>query len=273
MAELILSKTSDSAQLKQYFTGILKMSQSGQEFPINLDDVWPLCYENRNKAVEWLRANFIQTVDYETIARKRKASNAAGYVMAKDYMLTVSCMEYFVARKVRAVFEVYRQVFHGVANGALPSYQISDPIKRAEAWIVEQKQRQELEAVNIEQKRQLEANRPKVAFADAITSSSSSCLIGELAKLIRQAVERQGRRINIGQNRFFQWLRDNGFLGRSAGYYNVANQTYIEKGLFELKHTVHDENGELVTKTTTKVTGRGQSYFINGFLDGRFVIR
>lgn len=121
-----------------------------------------------------------------------------------------------------------------------------------------------------QQQKQLEADKPKVAFADAITSSSTSCLVGELAKLIRQAVERTGCKIAIGQNRFFQWLRENGFLGKSANFYNIANQEYIEQGLFELKKTVRDENGVLVSKTTTKVTGKGQQYFINGFLSGKF---
>lgn len=139
----------------------------------------------------------------------------------------------------------------------------------AEALRLAAEQQEQIEL----QQRQLEAERPKVAFADAITSSSTSCLVGELAKLIRQAVERTGCKIAIWQNRFFGWLRENGFLGRSANYYNIANQEYIEQGLFELKKTVHDENGVLVTKTTTKVTGKGQSYFINGFLSGKFKLR
>lgn len=123
-----------------------------------------------------------------------------------------------------------------------------------------------------ESQKQLEEQAPKVAFAEAITSSSNSCLIGELAKLIKQACERKGIKINIGQNRFFQWLRDNNYLGKSRGYRNIANQEYIEQGLFELKKSTHDENGILVTTTTTKITGHGQSYFINGFLSGKFKI-
>lgn len=151
-----------------------------------------------------------------------------------------------------------------------PSYQIADPIERAKAWILEQQQLKQLQATSAQQQQQIEANRPKVVFADAITSSSSSCLIGELAKLIKQSFEKMGRKIEIGQNRFFKWLRDKGFLGKSGEYYNIACQHYVDQGLFQLKKTVHDENGVLVTKTTTKVTGKGQSYFINGFLSGRF---
>lgn len=148
----------------------------------------------------------------------------------------------------------------------------NDPVAAARAWADEKEKSLKLEAEKAEQQKQIEVNKPKVAFADAITSSSTSCLIGELAKLIKQAVERNGGKIAIGQNRFFQWLRNNGYLGKSNGYRNVANQEYIEQGLFELKKTVHDENGVLVSKTTTKVTGRGQMYFINGFLSGKFVI-
>lgn len=145
-------------------------------------------------------------------------------------------------------------------------YSLAVPKTFAEALRLAATQQEQIE----QQQRQLEADKPKVAFADAITSSSTSCLVGELAKLIRQAVERTGCKIAIGQNRFFGWLRDNGFLGKSANFYNIANQEYIEQGLFELKKTVHDENGVLVTKTTTKVTGKGQQYFINGFLSGKF---
>ena len=95
------------------------MSQADNEFPINLDDVWPLVYTNRNKAIEFLKKEFIENLDFQTVAQKGEASNIAGFVWKKVYHLSLSCMEFFIARKVRPVFEVYRQVFHGVANGAL----------------------------------------------------------------------------------------------------------------------------------------------------------
>ena len=101
---------------------------------------------------------------------------------------------------------------------------------------------------------------PKVLFADAVTGSKSTCLVGELAKLITQ------NGYNIGQNRLFKWLRENGYLGTKGEYYNIPNQQYMVMGLFDVKKTVHDENGVMVTKTTTKVTGKGQQYFLNKFL-------
>lgn len=106
----------------------------------------------------------------------------------------------------------------------------------------------------------IEADAPKVLFAEAVTGSKSTCLIGELAKLITQ------NGYKIGQNRLFEWMRENGYLGKRGEYYNIPNQQYMEMGLFDVKKTVHDENGVLVTKTTTKVTGKGQQYFINKFL-------
>ena len=106
----------------------------------------------------------------------------------------------------------------------------------------------------------IEADAPKVLFAEAVTGSKSTCLIGELAKLITQ------NGYKIGQNRLCEWMRENGYLGKRGEYYNIPNQQYMEMGLFDVKKTVHDENGVLVTKTTTKVTGKGQQYFINKFL-------
>lgn len=142
------------------------------------------------------------------------------------------------------------------------AYGGSVPHSFAEALRLAADQQELLES----QRKAIEAARPKVAFADAIVGSSSSCLIGELAKILRQ------NGFNVGQNRFFAWLRVNHFLGSSGEYYNVPNQQYIDQGLFELKKTTHSEGERMVTTTTTKVTGKGQMYFINGFRQGRFTI-
>lgn len=111
-----------------------------------------------------------------------------------------------------------------------------------------------------EQSAKIEADAPKVLFAEAVAGSKSTCLIGELAKIISQ------NGYAIGQNRLFKWLRDNGYLGKHGECYNIPNQRYIEMGLFELKKNVHSENGVMKTTMTPKVTGKGQQYFINKFL-------
>lgn len=108
----------------------------------------------------------------------------------------------------------------------------------------------------------IEADAPKVLFADAVVGSKSTCLIGELAKIISQ------NGYPIGQNRLFQWLRENGYLGKHGERYNIPNQQYVEMGLFELKKGVRSGNdGVMKVTVTPKVTGRGQQYFINKFLN------
>ena len=109
---------------------------------------------------------------------------------------------------------------------------------------------------------QIEADRHKVLFADAVSASKSSCLIGELAKILRQ------NGVDIGQNKFFQWLRDNGYLiSRRGESWNQPTQKSMQLGLFQLKKTnINHANGHTTVNTTTKVTGKGQQYFINKFL-------
>lgn len=115
---------------------------------------------------------------------------------------------------------------------------------------------------------QIERDKPKVLFADTVSSSNKSCLVGELAKLISQEAIRRGE-INkkIGQNNLFGWMRSNGYLCKSGERKNQPLQQYVEQGLFELKKgTYVDGNGVNVLTTTTKVTGKGIIYFINKFL-------
>lgn len=124
---------------------------------------------------------------------------------------------------------------------------------------------QELKAERIKVKalqEQSEKDRPKVIFAEAVDASQSSILIGNLAKLLRQ------NGIEIGQNRLFEWLRDNGYLCKCNGErWNMPTQASVEKGLFEVKKVViNNPDGSTKITHTTKVTGKGQIFFINMFL-------
>lgn len=105
-------------------------------------------------------------------------------------------------------------------------------------------------------------DRPKVLFADAVAASESPMLIGELAKVIKQ------NGVNIGDKRLFEWLRNNGYLIRRKGTdYNSPTQRSMEMGLFKVKETaITHSDGHITVNRTTKVTGRGQSYFVNKFL-------
>jgi phage antirepressor YoqD-like protein len=125
MSNLQLTKSSSESDLKRYFTAVLELSKSDNKFPINLDEVWPLVYSEKSKAVRALRKEFFEGEDFVTSSFSTLAQNGErdwGGLNKTSYYLSLSCMEYFIARKVRPVFEVYRQVFHKVATTpALPS--------------------------------------------------------------------------------------------------------------------------------------------------------
>lgn len=110
----------------------------------------------------------------------------------------------------------------------------------------------------------MEEQKPKVLFAESVEAAKTSILIGELAKLLKQ------NGINIGQNRLFEWLRNNGYLIRRQGSdYNMPTQRAMEMGLFEIKETtITHSDGHIHVSKTPKVTGKGQVYFVNLFLKG-----
>ena len=142
------------------------------------------------------------------------------------------------------------------------SYAVKNMSRKELALMIIQ-QEEEMEVLRLENKKKeetLKEQKPKVVFADAIVGSKSSCLIGELAKIITQ------NGYEIGQNRLFAWMRMNHYLGTVGEYYNIPCQKYLEMGLFELKKNVHSQNGQMVTTITPKVTGKGQQYFVNKFL-------
>lgn len=110
--------------------------------------------------------------------------------------------------------------------------------------------------------KQIEAMKPKVVFADAVATSHTSILVGELAKILKQ------NGIDMGQKRLFAWLRENGFLIKRKGTdYNMPTQKAMDLGLFEIKEGSYvNGSGVNITTKTPKVTGKGQQYFINKFL-------
>lgn len=115
---------------------------------------------------------------------------------------------------------------------------------------------------------QNEKNKPKVLFADTVSASKRSCLMGELAKMISQEAIRQGKLDKkIGQNKLFAWMRNKGYLCKGGERRNQPKQSYVEQGLFEIKKgTRLDGQGNNVVTSTTKITGKGQIYFVNKFL-------
>lgn len=110
---LILTKDSNPSDIERYFRGVLALDQQDKVFSVNLDDVWQLAYTRKDAAVRALKANFIENVDYLPLPQNVERSEDGTFISGgTDYYLTSACLEYFVARKVRPVFEVYRRVFH-----------------------------------------------------------------------------------------------------------------------------------------------------------------
>lgn len=107
-----LSLSSSTEEIKRYFKAILELSKLDVPYPVNLDSCWTLCYSAKEKAVRALKENFIESVDYQVLAQN--GENPKGGRPTIEYHLSVSCLEYFIARKVRPVFDVYREVFHKV---------------------------------------------------------------------------------------------------------------------------------------------------------------
>lgn len=116
-----------------------------------------------------------------------------------------------------------------------------------------------------EKDKQIETMKPKALFADAVSASKKSILVGELAKLLSQ------NGINIGQNRLFDWMRKNGYLIKDPkrSDYNLPTQRSMEMGLFEIKETTIQHSDHIFINRTPKISGRGQVYFVNLFLKAK----
>ena len=139
---------------------------------------------------------------------------------------------------------------------------LSDDELMAKALLVAQNKIAERDSIIAEKNAQIEQMKPKQIFADSVETSRTSILVGDLAKLICQ------NGVQIGQKRLFEWMRQNGYLMKYGASRNMPIQKYIEQGLFEIKeNSIQSPNGNVRLTITPKVTGKGQVYFINKFLN------
>lgn len=163
---------------------------------------------------------------------------------------------------------------HWVTSEVLPSIRknggyiagqetLSDEELLSKALMVAQRKIDEKNNTIAMQDSRIQGMIPKEIFADAVSASHTSILIGDLAKLICQ------NGVQIGQKRLFEWLRENNFLIKSGTSRNMPKQRYVEQGLFEVKESnIQNPDGSVRITKTTKVTGKGQVYFVNKFLKG-----
>lgn len=139
---------------------------------------------------------------------------------------------------------------------------MSDDELLEKAVLVARRKIAERDAIIQNQNKQIEEMKPAQVFSNAVTASKTTILVGELAKILKQ------NGVDIGEKRLFEWLRNNGYLiSRKGTDYNAPTQKSMELGLFEVKETaITHSDGHTTVNKTTKVTGKGQQYFINKFL-------
>ena len=173
-----------------------------------------------------------------------------------DYQISVDMAKQICMIQRSEKGRQYRQYFIDLEKAwNTPEQVFARALKMADQTIAK------LKDTNKSLAEKIEADRPKTIFADAVSTSHTSILIGDLAKLICQ------NGYQIGQKRLFQWMRDNGYLMVSGSSRNMPKQKYVEQGLFEIKESnVQNPDGSVRITRTTKVSGKGQLYFVNKFL-------
>ncbi|MDT7016327.1 phage antirepressor KilAC domain-containing protein [Latilactobacillus curvatus] len=201
----------------------------------------------------WVKDNFsefIEGEDFSPVLISTQQNQYGGTREIQDYALTLDMAKQLAVMSHTPLGKTYRQYFIALEK------KWNDPqevVKRGYAI---------LQSENTQLKIENEQMKPKALFADAVAVSHSSILIGELAKIMKQ------NGVNIGQNRLFEWMRANGYLiSGNRSDKNMPTQKSLELGLFKIKETViNHSDGHTTINKTPKVTGKGQQYFINKFL-------
>lgn len=237
--------------------------------PINYDGEQPtVSARELHKSLEiskrfsaWFETNsqgFIENEDYTSVLTGTEVQNNGGVQIRElqDYSLSVDMAKHICLMSRTEKGKECRQYLIDLEKAwNTPEQVFARALKMADQTIAK------LKDTNKSLAEKIEADRPKTIFADAVSASHTSILIGDLAKLICQ------NGYQIGQKRLFQWMRDNGYLMVSGSSRNMPKQKYVEQGLFEIKESnVQNPDGSVRITRTTKVSGKGQLYFVNKFL-------
>lgn len=177
----ILTKESSQELVRNYFNGVLELKKRNEEFPVDIDEVWQLVYSERGKAVRALKSNFIEGEDYK-ISFAQNGNRKIGSSHKQEYHLSLPCLEYFIVRKVRPVFEVYRQVFHKVAERE-PLSQAQMLLQSAQLLVdIENRQKEtEQRTLAIEQKLERMEEERKDATEQLLQSPLSEETVPEMS--------------------------------------------------------------------------------------------
>lgn len=200
---------------------------------------------------------FVENIDYCTVSQKCEIANGGFQEKINHAIKLDMAKEIAMIQRNEKGKEVRKYFIQVEKDFNSPEKIMARALKIADGKI------NILTLENKEQKQLIEAQKPKVLFANSVETSKTSVLIGELAKIIKQ------NGYDIGQNRLFDWLRNNNYLiSRKGTDYNMPTQKSMELELFEIKETsVTHADGHVTVSKTPKVTGKGQVYFVNKFLN------
>lgn len=210
----------------------------------------------------WFESNsqgFIEGEDFRGAYLKVQTNQYGGEKEIQDYNMTVDMAKHICLMSRTEKGKQCRQYLIDLEKAwNTPEQVMARALKLADRTI--DKLKSDNKALTADNERM----KPKEIFADAVSTSQTSILVGDLAKLICQ------NGVQIGQNRLFAWLRDNGYLIKSGERRHMPTQKSIELGLFEVKErTINNPDGSVRLTRTTKVTGKGQIYFVNRFVKER----
>lgn len=200
---------------------------------------------------------FEENQDFILVAQKRATNNPKNPVaIYNDYQISVDIAKQICMIQRSEKGKLYRQYFIDLEKAwNTPEQVMARALKLADRTI---------DTLKEDNKKLIEENermKPKEIFADAVSASTSSILIGDLAKLLRQ------NGVDTGQKRLFEQLRNEGYLMKTGSSRNMPTQRYVADGLFQIKETViSNPDGSVRMTKTTKVTGKGQQYFLNKYL-------
>lgn len=241
---IVLSKSSSNEDLKRYFTAVLELSRSDNKFPINLDEVWQLVYVNKDKATRALRKNFYEGEDYHLTQNGEVIQSSEIQSGVKvDYFLSLSCLEYFIARKVRPVFEVYRQVFHKVAEStpALPTT-YKEALQQLLAQVEKNEQLQQQNALML----------PKAKTYDAVINTPHDEEWLKTTSSVANEIGMSGQKLN-------KMLVACGIIYRTQSGEYLFTSEYLNWNLGKsVSCVINEEKGQI--RTYIKWTTRGRAY-------------
>ncbi len=238
--------------MKIFQDGLIKVYENDRQEQLVDARELHIALNNKRQFTDWIKQRieqygFIENVDFTTFSQN--CEKPQGGRPTIEYALTIDTAKEIAMVENNEQGRKIRRYFIEVEKKARNMFEIPKTLPEALRKAAELAE-------------QLEQQKPKVLFAESVETSKNSVLINELSKILKQ------NGYDIGQNRLFEKLRNEGYLIKQKGQnWNLPTQKSMEMGLFEVKKTiVNKPNGEILAKPTTKVTGKGQIYFVNKFL-------